>query len=37
MGLQKNKATITTAKKDIETLKDYIFVIGKDKPEVTIE
>ncbi len=37
MGLQKNKATITTAKKDIDTLKDYIFVIGKDKPEVTIE
>ncbi|RLG15637.1 MAG: 30S ribosomal protein S4e [Candidatus Nanohalarchaeota archaeon] len=37
MGLQKNKATLTTAKKDIETLKDHIFVIGKDKPEITIE
>lgn len=37
IGLQKNKATITTDKKDIETLKDYIFVIGKDKPEITIE
>ncbi len=36
-GLQKNKAVITTPKKDIETLKDYIFVIGKDKPEITIE
>ncbi|MFH1431773.1 MAG: 30S ribosomal protein S4e [archaeon] len=37
-GLQKNKATITTEEnKDIETLKDYIFVIGKDKPEITIK
>ena len=36
-GLQKNKVTIETAKKDIETLKDYIFIIGKDKPEITVE
>lgn len=36
-NLQKNKINITTDKKDIETLKKNIFVIGKDKSEITIE
>lgn len=35
-GLQKNKVTIETGETDTETLKDYIFVIGKDKPEIII-
>jgi len=36
-GLQPAKIIFTKDKKDFETLKDYVFVIGKNKPIITLE
>jgi len=35
-GLEKRRVVFGSENKDFETLKDYIFVIGKNKPEISI-
>ncbi len=36
-GLQPSRVTFTQGKKDYETSKEYVFVVGKTKPLVTLE
>lgn len=36
-GLQPARITFTKGKEDFETLKEYVFVIGKTKPLITLE
>ena len=36
-GLQPSRVTFTQGKEDYETSKEYVFVVGKTKPLVTLE
>ena len=36
-GIESNKAVVESEGKSYKTLKDYVFVIGKDKPAIALE